>query len=87
MQQKWNSQGYFGRLLGTHGLRSLMERRLNLFIRQLGTGLGDVGAQLAQHDFGSPSQAFQRGGDQARNIGGTMKSDRILGFTALDFGG
>jgi hypothetical protein len=38
--------------------RSLfIERRLAAFVRQLGRGLGYLGAQLAQHGFGPPPQA------------------------------
>jgi hypothetical protein len=31
--------------------------RLTLFVRQLGAGFGNLGAQFSQHSFGPPSQA------------------------------
>jgi hypothetical protein len=38
--------------------RSLfIERRLIIFVRQLGRGFGYLGAQLTQHRFGPPPQA------------------------------
>jgi hypothetical protein len=42
------------------------ERRLALFVRQLGAGFDNLGAQLTQHSFGPPSHDKIRTGNARR---------------------